>query len=947
MSNKSFSVLPKFFGNLVGTSPPTEKSIEGISRGFELFVQSVHRAKNKYDEQQIVNRELQTIKSSIGDASQAQMRDYLWRLVYARMIGYDVEFGCIEGAKLAGRMDPIDSKTGFMISCLLMNRTDEITLLLMCTFQKNITSSNLLEILMGLSACSQLTAVHSIPYILDGVLSNLKHSRELVRQKAVLCLHQFQLLAPDLLEHRQEDLERMLYDKDPGVMAAAVHIIQHAIERDPTRCQRFGETLVSILTQISSHKMASMFEYQSVPFPWLQVQIIKCLTKLAKQDESFAASLVPFLKEILQRTSRKEMIALSIVYECLQCILSINPPKHLLDVAAVNIRGFILSSNANMKFIGVKLLTMLVRVNPKYAFDYQQLIVQSLDNPDTNVQRKTHKLLYEITNETNVTTVCAKLFTQLQTSSDKFWRSEVITMVLNILERYDGDVGWRVERLFTCLQLGNDIIEDTTLKSMMCLIEEKFMLYGADERRQKLLVQKCVEVLVNKNSPTTSLHIATWVLGELCPILKNMPDDKVISLFTRHLGNEKLGYSTQSCIVTALQNLVIKGVVNCDNMSTKINECLMEQLPIVIKQSLSVLLGVCKYGLTITFSGNIDTTLTFLDDLVTDDLEQGGKAYIPPHLRGVTSEPEASPGLFSGVMSEPTGQDDTYSSGRPRTESNSSSMKTAEESESVLKVPSVKRVWGKQGRLDISPKTNMETSSLTTSVQTEEEKRQQELASALFGGFQSTEENDVEELSGFLSGSSDTANWRNLHTSATRTNTIEQSTEQSTCIGQQDLCNDKISDIETVKNTAQDSFTDNSSSCDTGLLHVDTEHISIFSESETLVQVEQKEPLFGNGNNFGENSLDCFDIKDRVDDKDKAISSDNDLEQAFSALFDSRSNESKGMQASGVDKSIVQTEFGASSEQITGSRENTENGIGGVDNNNELRTNNSIYDETW
>jgi hypothetical protein len=43
---------------------------------------------------------------------QAQLRDYLWRLVYARMIGYDVEFGCIEGAKLAGRMDPIDSKTG-------------------------------------------------------------------------------------------------------------------------------------------------------------------------------------------------------------------------------------------------------------------------------------------------------------------------------------------------------------------------------------------------------------------------------------------------------------------------------------------------------------------------------------------------------------------------------------------------------------------------------------------------------------------------------------------------------------------------------------------------------------------------------------------------------------------------------------------------------------------
>ena len=63
-----------------------------------------------------------------------------------------------------------------------------------------------------------------------------------------------------------------------------------------------------------------------------------------------------------------------------------------------------------------------------------------------------------------------------------------------------------------------------------------------------------------------------------------MPDDKVISLFTRHLTNGKLGYLTQSCVVAALQNLVIKGVVNCDTMATKINECLTEQLPIVIKQ---------------------------------------------------------------------------------------------------------------------------------------------------------------------------------------------------------------------------------------------------------------------------------------------------------------------------------------------------------------------------
>lgn len=46
-----------------------------------------------------------------------------------------------------------------------------------------------------------------------------------------------------------------------------------------------------------------------------------------------------------------------------------------------------------------------------------------------------HKLLYEIANDTNVTVVCGKLLTQLQSSTDKFWRSEVITMVIDLIER--------------------------------------------------------------------------------------------------------------------------------------------------------------------------------------------------------------------------------------------------------------------------------------------------------------------------------------------------------------------------------------------------------------------------------------------------------------------------------------------------------------------------------
>jgi len=51
-----------------------------------------------------------------------------------------------------------------------------------------------------------------------------------VRQKAVLCLHQLQLRAPDLLAHCQDSLQGALADKDPGVMAAALNILHHNIQ---------------------------------------------------------------------------------------------------------------------------------------------------------------------------------------------------------------------------------------------------------------------------------------------------------------------------------------------------------------------------------------------------------------------------------------------------------------------------------------------------------------------------------------------------------------------------------------------------------------------------------------------------------------------------------------------------------------------------------------------
>ena len=48
--------------------------------------------------------------------------------------------------------------------------------------------------------------------------------REMVRKKAVMCLHHFQQRAPSLMQHANNMYRKALCDKDPSVMFAALQI---------------------------------------------------------------------------------------------------------------------------------------------------------------------------------------------------------------------------------------------------------------------------------------------------------------------------------------------------------------------------------------------------------------------------------------------------------------------------------------------------------------------------------------------------------------------------------------------------------------------------------------------------------------------------------------------------------------------------------------------------
>ncbi|OCT89592.1 hypothetical protein XELAEV_18018210mg [Xenopus laevis] len=107
---------------------------------------------------------------------------------------------------------------------------------------------------------------------------------EIVRRKAILALYKFYLIAPTQIQHIHEKFRKALCDRDAGVMAASLHIYYEVIQDNPAGYKDLAGSLITILKQVVGGNLPADFYYHSVPAPWLQIQLLRILRLLGKDD---------------------------------------------------------------------------------------------------------------------------------------------------------------------------------------------------------------------------------------------------------------------------------------------------------------------------------------------------------------------------------------------------------------------------------------------------------------------------------------------------------------------------------------------------------------------------------------------------------------------------------------------------------------------------------------
>eukprot|EP00762_Andalucia_godoyi_P004031 ANDGO_05635.mRNA.1 AP-4 complex subunit epsilon len=616
------------------------------SKEFFELMKGVAEARSKQEEDVIISREVVQLKTKILDPKTAprKMREYLIRALYCELLGSEASFSYIHAVKLCTAQILADKRVGYLAVALTLHPDHELMLLLVNTMQRDLASSNYLEVCAALTVVGKLANGDILPALIQPVIGLFSHSQSIVRKKAVMVLDSFFSLDPTVASTYDADIKKVLCDKDPSVMGAALCIVHDCAKQDPLMHKGLVSSLVSILKQIIDHRLPRDYDYHRIPAPWIQMRLLRTLALLGADDQTASRQMYEVLAEVLQRADSGTTIGYAVVFECVRTVTSIYPDKNLVAQCAGGVSRMLQSPSNNLKYAGITALTHIVRIDPNAAVHYQMQVIDCLEDKDETLQRKTLDLLIRITNASNIEAIMVRLQKFLKKTSDVFLRRDLVQKMCALAEDFAPTLRWYVETMNEILTTGGRLVPEKYAMSLIRIIAEGSEDDEESEELRKYAVETYYHMIDAESGivlPDVSIRVCAWVLGEYAFLSDSVSSHDVSQRLCVMMDLPVSETSTRGWIVSALMKMFAQ-FNEYDSHTQEILERFRMSLSVDTQQRCYEFLNLVNRKQIVQdvlpADGSceeieVDENLSFLDSIVRRALQAGAKPYTPAEHR--------------------------------------------------------------------------------------------------------------------------------------------------------------------------------------------------------------------------------------------------------------------------------------------------------------------------
>ena len=633
-----------------------------FASGKEFFdlVKAIGESKSKQEEDRIIAEEVVYLKKIVPpNTNKKKMKELVVRAMYVEMLGQDASFAYMKIVELCASTNIAHKKVGYLAASLCLSTGHEFRLMLINRIQQDMKSTNQLEACAALSAVCKLVTEDMIPAVIGDVVNLMRHEMDSVRKKALGALHRLYQMDKSCLHDHFDKVRRTLCDKDPAVMGASLGLILDLCRDNVAAFKDLVPSLVSILKQITEHKLPKDFDYHRIPAPWIQMHILRILAVLGRGDQASSEGMYEVLADVMHRADTGINVGYAIVYEAVNTVTSIYPNPLLLDAAATSISRFIRSDSHNLKYIGIKGLASIVKDHPRYAADHQMAVIDCLEDPDETLKRKTLDLLYKMTNSVNVVFIAEKLLLFLSAATDDYFRTELVGQLTQCAERFAPSNTWYVRTMIKVFELAGDKVKLSVAQTLMQLIADGADSNDEDDEedggeggmsRDDELRREAVEdflLLIGKPKlPEILAQTLAWVLGEYGYLSSSFSKERIIDSLC-NLAYESSDAATVAHVVTAIMKLTTQ-MGSCPLRAAQFVKHFSSSISLDVQQRCVEFLALLQHSETMVEvlpvdasceDIEVDETLSFLDGFVQQSLAAGAVPYSPPQAVADDGEP--------------------------------------------------------------------------------------------------------------------------------------------------------------------------------------------------------------------------------------------------------------------------------------------------------------------
>jgi AP-2 complex subunit alpha len=207
-------------------------------------------------------------------------KKYVWKLIYAFILGYNIEFGHSEAVSLINQTKFTEKTTGYIAIGIMLNEKTDFGLFYNCmeTIKQDLVSGNEVYEALAISTLGNIgssqLAKEMSPAIIHKAMSDNRGITTQVRKKACICLLSFMRKNKDIYDEKVwiEGFKYLLTSMNLGLLLSATSLMLGTIKmKGPSGYEPFVGPLIHILKTMNEH--AQEYFYYMTACPWLQIKI--------------------------------------------------------------------------------------------------------------------------------------------------------------------------------------------------------------------------------------------------------------------------------------------------------------------------------------------------------------------------------------------------------------------------------------------------------------------------------------------------------------------------------------------------------------------------------------------------------------------------------------------------------------------------------------------------